>query len=115
MGIVGWTSIEEPSLSKILSKMVHMGKFAILALILSPQIILAQQPEVTDQVYFDIKSEDTDLGRIVIGVYGGVVPITARNFLKLAKGFDFNGVTQGYEGSIFHRVIHKFIVQVGDF
>merc|ERR1712106_1179467 len=115
--IVGWTSIEEPSLSKILSKMAHMGKFAILALILSPAIILAQQPEVTDQVYFDVNSGNTDLGRIVIGLYGKVVPRTARNFAELANGFNFGGTSgvQGYQGSSFHRVIPNFMIQGGDF
>lgn len=49
---------------------------------------------------------ETSLGTITLELFTDVMPITAGNFIKLAKsGF--------YDGLHFHRVINNFMVQFG--
>ncbi|ABN65131.1 predicted protein, partial [Scheffersomyces stipitis CBS 6054] len=69
-------------------------------------------PPITNKVYFDITEDGKPLGRITIGLFGTVVPKTVENFRQLAISKD---PKFGYTGSIFHRVINKFMLQGGDY
>jgi len=65
------------------------------------------------QVYFDISVGDEYLGRLVIELFASVVPKTCENFRQLCLGEGDGKLS--YKGSIFHRIINRFMLQGGDF
>ena len=88
-----------------------MFKLASLALTFMASVAAAPLAKVTDQVWFDIDIGGRYAGRIIMGLFGDVVPKTARNFKELCTGQ--NGF--GLKGSNFHRIIRGFMAQGGDF
>lgn len=72
---------------------------------------LAADKTITDRVFFDISIGGEPAGRVIFGLYGNIVPKTAKNFKELAEKPEGHG----YKGSKFHRVIKDFMIQGGDF
>ena len=54
--------------------------------------------DVTRRVFFDISINGAHVGRVVMGLYGDIVPKTVENFASLCKGVEVNGRHIGYKG-----------------
>lgn len=73
--------------------------------------------EITHRVFLDVDIDKQRLGRIVLGLYGEVVPKTVENFRALCTGElgkGASGKSLHYKGTPFHRIIPGFMIQGGD-
>jgi peptidyl-prolyl cis-trans isomerase B (cyclophilin B) len=64
-------------------------------------------PEVTKRVYLDVSIGGKEEGRIVIGLYGKLLPRTVDNFATLFE-------SDAYAGTNFYRVISDVSIQGGN-
>ena len=77
---------------------------------------------VTEEVWFDIEVLNYDgpgedfRGRFVVAVFGETAPMTALNFVSLARGYQRSPKARklSYKNSLVHRVVQDFVVQMGD-
>jgi len=73
------------------------------------------EPRVTHRVFMDM-SIGTQRGRLLVGLFGDVVPKTVENFVALSVGDHGKpGHLLHYKGSRLHRIITGFMAQGGDF
>ena len=71
-------------------------------------LLLLLTTTVYSEVLVPVVKIQTNMGIIIMELYPDKAPKTVENFLRYAKeGF--------YEGTLFHRVIKNFIVQVGGY
>ena len=73
---------------------------------------------VTHKTFLDIEADGESLGRIVIGLFGEVVPKTVENFRGLCTGeygLSADRFPMDYSGTSIFRVIPEFLIQGGDY
>ncbi|KAJ8900850.1 hypothetical protein NDN08_000149 [Rhodosorus marinus] len=66
---------------------------------------------ITNTVWMDIKADDELLGRLEVGLFGEVVPLSAENFLQFVK-CPF-GPKRCLRKDGFHRLVKNFVIQGG--
>ncbi|CAG9853850.1 unnamed protein product [Phyllotreta striolata] len=86
-------------------------KFVVFIFLLIVSRNECKKYKITDQVYFDVQIDNEFLGKIIIGLFGEVAPLTCRNFIELAT-IGVDGKT--YVGTKFHTSIQRIMIQGGD-
>lgn len=72
------------------------------------------QDAIGDKVFMDISIGGNYAGRVLIGLYSKVVPLTCENFLQLCKGYQVGDKVLGFKNTPFHLVKPGACVVGGD-
>eukprot|EP00931_Biecheleriopsis_adriatica_P107798 TRINITY_DN82124_c0_g1_i1.p1 TRINITY_DN82124_c0_g1~~TRINITY_DN82124_c0_g1_i1.p1 ORF type:complete len:262 (+),score=37.17 TRINITY_DN82124_c0_g1_i1:48-833(+) len=77
---------------------------------------LAKQYEgyIRDKCYLDISIGNRYAGRIVLGLYTDVAPLTCENFLQLCKGYKIRDRVIGYRHTLIHMIKPGAAIAGGD-
>jgi peptidyl-prolyl cis-trans isomerase B (cyclophilin B) len=92
---------------------LELSILATTSIIFKPELSLASyidpitdSPKITKRVYLDVEFGKNEKGRLVIGLYGDIMPKTTENFEKLCT-------SNSYAGTNFYRVISDTTIQGG--
>lgn len=71
------------------------------------------EERITQIATFEISVNGEQLGEVELGLFGGVVPRTVKNFASLCEGWKHpeTGKTYSYAGSKIHRISYDFVIQ----
>ncbi|XP_035670997.1 putative peptidyl-prolyl cis-trans isomerase [Branchiostoma floridae] len=95
---------------KDLLKILSLLAFVVGAASVKPPSMFGGKLLVTKQIYMDIDIGGFNIGQVVIGLFGRVVPLTVENFRILCLGEKLHS----YVGTPFHRVVKGYFIQGGD-
>jgi len=94
--------------------------FLVALLSVSSGVIEAGNFTVTHEAWFEVDVRGMDDpgenfgGKFTVALFGETVPMTVLNFVSLINGHKVKGKKMSYKGTLVHRIVKDFVVQMGD-